>query len=228
VLVYKTPCTRYRTSMPHNTINGTGIMPQETLVLMLTVVMIFIIALLSPDATTAMLIIGLLMGIAFYLQKPRADTSNCGHSRKYVNIINRDVEPRYVTSAPRRVTSIDHDRYGMLYRGAIEVGEEHDMYGLDYDEYGHADRNVNDSTSYGNPFDRGRIHAPAAAGACPDDEANDDELDGDERITYQQRSRNDSTRVTAGTMNRRKMLDPYLRGEVEEEEDSPWWGRHEV
>ena len=34
-------------------------------------------------------------------------------------------------------------------------------------------------------------------------------------------------RVTAGTMRRRRALDPYLREELEEAEDRVWWGRHE-
>ncbi len=53
-------------------------------------------------------------------------------------------------------------------------------------------------------------------------------MDGDELMTYQARSRNDATRVTAGTMRRVKEMDKYFREEVEEREDIPWWGRHEL
>ena len=35
-------------------------------------------------------------------------------------------------------------------------------------------------------------------------------------------------RVTAGTMNRRRDLDKYLREEVEMAENERWWGRNEV
>ena len=80
----------------------------------------------------------------------------------------------------------------------------------------------------GNPYDLDRIHSPAAAGACVDDEANDAEIDGDELATYQARPSNDATRVAAGTMNRRRDMDRYFREEVEEAEDRQWWGRHEV
>ena len=94
---------------------------------------------------------------------------------------------------------------------------------------GHSDRNVGDNeyAAEGNPFNLGRMAAPQAADSCVDDEAHGDEIDGDERINYQSRSRNDSTRVTAGTMNRRRDLDKYLREEVDEEDDREWWGRHE-
>jgi hypothetical protein len=109
------------------------------------------------------------------------------------------------------------------YRGAIDIDE--------YDtEPGNHDRSKyeNDRAPYGNPFNMNRVSAPHAASACFDDEANDDELDGDERINYQALSRNDPSRTTAGTMGRRTSLDAYLHEEVAEEEDRVWWGRHEV
>lgn len=80
----------------------------------------------------------------------------------------------------------------------------------------------------GNPFAYGKIATPAAASPCIDDEANDAEMDADELNTYQARSRNDQTRVDAGTMRRRRDLDKYLREEVDQYEDQWWWGRHEV
>jgi hypothetical protein len=91
--------------------------------------------------------------------------------------------------------------------------------------YGHRDRTERDPQ--GNPFDLARI-AVDKAPTCRDDEANADELDIDESNTYQARSRNDATRVTAGTMRRLHEMDKYFREEVEEREDIPWWGRHEL
>ena len=70
--------------------------------------------------------------------------------------------------------------------------------------------------------------APTAAAAWVDDEANDMELDADEACGNNALSRNDATRVTAGTMNRRRDLDKYLREEVEMAENKRWWGRNEV
>jgi hypothetical protein len=112
----------------------------------------------------------------------------------------------------------------IAYPGAISFGSQDSLSG-----FGHVDRTrgENEARPYGNPFDTGRTSAPKAAEACADDEANGDEIDGDERITLQASSRNDATRVTAGTMNRRRDLDEYLREEVEEEEDREWWGRGE-
>lgn len=111
------------------------------------------------------------------------------------------------------------------YPGAIDVDE----YDSDA-EFGHRDRTAgdNDHAPVGNPFVRSRVTAPASADACVDDEANDDEIEGDERIAYQGLARNDPERVIAGTMNRRREFDPYVREELEETEDLRWWGRHEV
>jgi hypothetical protein len=72
------------------------------------------------------------------------------------------------------------------------------------------------------------VTAPTSADACIDDEANDDEIEGDERMAYQGLARNDPERVIAGIMNRRREFDPYVRSELEETEDLRWWGRHEV
>lgn len=96
---------------------------------------------------------------------------------------------------------------------------------------GHVDRLAGDNARRrpeGNPFDLGRTATPMAAGPEVDDEANADEVDFDEANTYQARSRNDETRVIAGTMRRRAEMDKYFREEVEEREDLPWWGRHEL
>lgn len=77
-------------------------------------------------------------------------------------------------------------------------------------------------------YNYGRTGADAVPEPCYDNEANADELDADELNTYQARSRNDAVRVTAGTMNRQRDLDKYLREEVAEAEDRYWWGRQEV
>ena len=96
--------------------------------------------------------------------------------------------------------------------------------------YGDRDQSRQDQwrTPYGNPYNTGREHAPTAAAAWVDDEANDMELDADEACGNNALSRNDATRVTAGTMNRRRDLDKYLREEVEMAENERWWGRNEV
>lgn len=113
---------------------------------------------------------------------------------------------------PGAVPSIESGEYEYkgLYRGGL------------------TDREIMDILPDGNPMNLGRDASPAAACPCIDDEANNDEIDGDERITYQLRARNDETRVIAGLMNRRSELDKFLREEVEQEENSRWWGRQEI
>jgi hypothetical protein len=115
------------------------------------------------------------------------------------------------------------------YPGAIDEG---DYTADEFDSeaaYGHRDRVELDSevAPYGNPYNRGRVAHWPAADACVDDEANNDEIDGDELATYHGRARNDAERVAAGTMNRRRDLDKYLRSECEESENRQWWGNHE-
>jgi len=230
--------------MPKTAFYVSGKLPQETLFLLLTFIVIFIVMILSPDVTTALLIIGLLVGVAVYLRNQHEkltyrDSGVLPGSPEFPSGAAVTPAPfapsgAPVTPAPFAPSGAPSGSpSGAPYRGAIDVDGETDMYALEYDEfgeYGHEDSPYSAAMSapYGNPFDLDSMGSPAAARADFDDEANNDEMDGDERITYQQRSRNDPTRVTAGTMNRHKMLDPYLRGEVEEEADSPWWGRHEV
>ena len=106
----------------------------------------------------------------------------------------------------------------------------YDMSSDDAWTQGHEDR-LTEEYEYapeGNPFDLSRTKAPYAAPPCIDDEANDDDYDIDERNTYQARSRNDQTRVDAGTMNRRKWIKQFVNEELDERENAYWWGRHEL
>ena len=80
----------------------------------------------------------------------------------------------------------------------------------------------------GNVYNYGRTAAEPTPEVCFDGEANDEEIDADEQNTYQVRSRNDEVRVVAGTMQRQRNVDRYLREEVEEAEDREWWGRDEL
>ncbi|HVE12445.1 MAG TPA: hypothetical protein VNI01_03540, partial [Elusimicrobiota bacterium] len=94
---------------------------------------------------------------------------------------------------------------------------------------GHRDRTEADADPpEGNPSNLGRVAAPWAAPPCVDDEANSAEMDVDEGAARSALTRNDPTRPAAGTIRRKKFLDPFLREEVEEFEDLPWYGRHEL
>ena len=172
--------------------------PQECIFLALSFVVAMVVVLTSHNALAAILIIGLMVAL-------------------FINVGPHGAwPPREHGAGPPMVAP-------QRYRGAIDIDE--------YDtEPGHHDRDSdeNDRAPYGNPFNLNRVGAPHAAGPCLDDEANDDELDGDERINYQALSRNDHSRATTGTMGRKTYLDSYIREEVTEEEGREWWGHHEV
>ena len=123
---------------------------------------------------------------------------------------------------------LDATPFGSRYPGAIQAASR-DVDSQGAWALGARDRQESEDVVIdGNPFDPSRLAAPGGASACEDDEANDMEQDADESNINQVRSRNDPTRVTAGTMNRRRFLDPFLREELEQEENKRWWGRHEV
>lgn len=111
----------------------------------------------------------------------------------------------------------------LQYPGAIELDE----YETEADA-GHVDRSRYEVAPEGNPFDPMRVRSDLAAAPCVDDEANDNEIDGDERMANQGTARNDATRVTAGTINRLKDMRKYLEEETLEAEEREWWGRNEV
>ena len=55
-----------------------------------------------------------------------------------------------------------------------------------------------------------------------------DGLTADEMVIYHARFRNDPTRANADPGRHRYLADKYIRSELDEAEDSRWWGRHEV
>ena len=93
-------------------------------------------------------------------------------------------------------------------------------------ENGHTELNPNDNNNkFGIPFNRTNISAPSV---LPYKELNKTTIDFDEQNTYQGLSRNDPYRPINGIMNRQKMLDPYIRDELNKEEKKQWWGNGEV
>ena len=95
--------------------------------------------------------------------------------------------------------------------------------------WGHSDWDAaaRDGVPEGNPFSRNRVAAPAAAPPCADDDALAIH-DADELNAYQARARNDPDRVRAGALRRKAFVSHYVKEELDEQEDSQWWGRHEV
>ena len=203
-------------------------------VIVLVVVAIIALAVLSSSLADAALKAGVVFAIWLSL-------SECSHGRTApaagpARPLPREgfelpgVPPPYPVYAPaRRVRRTDRQpalaRPGR-YPGAIDFDE----YDSDPAAGGQRDSRAEDSrrAPEGNPFNPGRVGVTLASGPCLDDEANDDEIGGDERMAYRGTARNDPTRATAGSMNRRRDLAKYLDEEVAEAEERMWWGRHEV
>jgi hypothetical protein len=199
---------------------------RKTLFFALTFVLVIIIAIMCPDLSTALAVIGLLLG--FYVAYLAG-----GGAPVFPSFGARPPEPAREGYYPLPGASAPYAAAAAAlppadaghYPGAIDIDE--------YDSeaaYGYRDRTEgdNDGVPVGNPFGLSRISAPPAAEACVDDEANDAEIDGDESMVYNALGRNDPQRPTAGTMNRRRDLQKDLEEEVEMQENRQWWGRHEV
>lgn len=115
------------------------------------------------------------------------------------------------------------------YRGAIDFGGEGAETGDQAPALGHSDWDAaaRADVPEGNPFDPGRVARPQAAAPCEDDDAFAIH-DADELVTYQNRSRNVPERVWAGIYRRKALVERYVREELDERENSQWWGAHEV
>jgi hypothetical protein len=119
------------------------------------------------------------------------------------------------------------------YPGAIDFGEtDVPVVGDEAPALGHVDwdaaaRDGAAAPPQGNPYDLDRIANPQAAAPCVDDDAIAI-YDGDELMAYQARSRNDPERVWAGIYRRKALVDRYVREELDERENTQWWGAGEV
>ncbi len=78
-----------------------------------------------------------------------------------------------------------------------------------------------------NPYQTNRLNSRAEPSACdygPNSEARDS-FDADRKIVEHARWRHDPHRVVAGTMRRKDLMTRYVREELDEKENEPWWGR---
>lgn len=215
----------------------------------MTFILVIIVILMCPDKTTAIIAIGSLLGFYIAYRSAGGFDDRGSHEADrlaesgFDNVLGsggnscgskaEEFYPLPGNHPPYAVGTVgQHPGVGdrpapqwQHYPGAIDI-DEYDSESAN----GVRDRLEDDNNlaAEGNPFDLDRVASPRAADACVDDEANDDEIDGDERIVYNSMARNEPTRVIAGTMNRLRDMDKYFREEVEEREDDPWWGRHEV
>lgn len=217
-----------------------GLTPQarkRAMFFAMTFVIIIIIILITPDRGNALIIVGLMLGfgaacLAAGAGLPRKGGPPPGpapgpgpeehreHREHREGFFPAPGAPAPYAVASSTIPPADAGHYP----GAIDI-DEYDTEGA----YGHRDTTEGDADAVpvGNPYNTNRVAYPPSADACVDDEANDGEIDADELNTYHARSRNDATRVTAGTMNRRKDLEKYFLEEVAQAEDREWWGRSE-
>jgi hypothetical protein len=195
---------------------------KQVLFLALTFIVIVIIAMICPDLFTAFAVIAVLLGFGVaYVSAGRSEDAAEG----FFTGPPGKPPPYPITAEPPPDSQPTLNAPG-AYPGAIDGVDDHDSDA----GYGHLDREEGENAEmpYGNIYNRNRVSTPQAAEACLDDEANDAEMDGDELMTFQGRARNDAERVTAGTMNRRKWMKPYLDEELDQSEAQYWWGRSEV
>lgn len=108
------------------------------------------------------------------------------------------------------------------YFGAIDLSDE--AFALGLADWKAAAR---DDAPEGNPFSAGRVAPPQAAPPCVDDDAVN-VLDADELNTVHARARNDETLVWAGVRERKTVVDGAVREELDERENTYWWGVHEI
>jgi hypothetical protein len=200
----------------------------------LTFLMIVLVALLSPDTTTAAALVGVFLAYACgyrLLTKKKKD----GEQKE-----GFEPSPPVVAAHPPPPTLAD-DSVAIAggpapYPGAIDPGERVGQEGLlpEYARAGYRDARAGEAVGEGNPYaisSRTAVPGVAPRGCntfpCGDIEDNNDEITGDERIVNNSLPRNEPTRVTAGTLDRRRMMTKYLEEEVAADESSRWWGQHE-
>lgn len=214
---------------------GARLSPAQAL-LGLTLLIIIVVALVAPDLAAALALAALVL--VFYVLWLRGAPPGRGEGAGAAR------EP-YATGAP---TYERNPAIGLgyassrpsggrtAYPGAIRIDPGHAVSAAEHgapDSYlwwGNVDALEADTAGlpYGNPYNTGRLAFPAAAGPCVDDMADDSELDGDEQITYQVRARNDPTRVTAGSIDRKNWFSQYVDEELGQAEARVWWGEHEL
>jgi hypothetical protein len=175
------------------------------------------------------IIIIIILGIAFWLYNNKKNDTSEEHNIILLNTLleNRPKLDKYQTH-PRYEGSIDNDILDInkSIKSALKTNLPIVPENI---ANGHPElrRNENANAPYGNAFNRTNISAPFATPIEVTKELNADILDFDEKNAYQSLGRNDPYRPINGIMNREKMMDPYLREELEEASKKEWWGNGE-
>lgn len=149
-----------------------------------------------------------------------------------------ETRPRAASEAPlpgESSTARPRESF-MAYPGAVDPGGATDPPGPS--TYGHGEHVAARvaARQHGYPFDGDRFGESAHPGfadngghphPCLDDDAVGG-VTADEMTVYHARHRNDPRRVHADPGRHKHLADKYFREELDEEEDSHWWGRHEL
>jgi len=224
-----------------------GLRGYQGLFLALTLVVMMIIILSTKDIATAIIVIGLITN--FLIISSQLTLMGDRHvkitektSKDLATSVMVNPDPSLLVSlrpgaeafttattappgaGPPAFPVVPDTHMSTQYPGAIDFGDGDEAPALGHVDWDAADR---DNVPEGNPFDLDRIQSPQAAAPCIDDDAIAI-YDGDELNTYHARARNDPERVWAGIYRRKALVDQYVREELDEQENSQWWGNHEV
>lgn len=237
-------------------LTGSGVNGYQGLFLALTLIVMIIVLLTAKDLTTAILVIGLVTNyLIISSQLTFLGDRHTKHQKKGLNggaasAVATNPPPALFAptgsyesfttattappgAGPPDVVSMPETHAEVSYPGSIDFGNLGDEDGgiasdeapaLGHTDWTTADR---DGAPEGNPFSTNRVSAPQSASPCVDDDALAF-YDGDELNTYHVRARNDPERVWAGIYRRKALVSNYISEELDERENSQWWGNHEV
>jgi len=207
-----------------------GLRGYQGFFLMLTLIVMIVVILVAQNLTTAIIIIGLISSFLIIssqltMMGDRHLATCRGQKAKEEFTMATTAPPGEGAPAFPVVPETEPPAEG--YPGAIDFGET--TVGDEALALGHVDwgEKARDNVPVGNPFSTNRVASPQAAPPCVDDDAIA-LYDGDELNTYQVRSRNNPERVWAGIYRRKALLDRYVREELDERENTRWWGAQEV
>jgi len=205
--------------------------------LVLSLVVIVAVVMLAPNLTTAVIIVGLMTNFLF-MSTQLMQLSN-QHQRTLGEPGGGRPDPNVGISAGFRdepegfgnYGAAAHSRMGAApYQGAVTLKP----FGPDAGDVGpyRAPMYTEAPESGGTPipiqdrYNLDRIGGDSRQNPCEHPAV--DVFDADERNVHLVREKNDAHRVVAGGMRRKDQLSRYLKEELDEEENSHWWGQWDV
>lgn len=185
--------------------HGLGTTETEKVVIIFVVIVILALTTLNTQVAIG-LILGVLCTVAAAAGLRRWATRRAGDAEQ--------------SSELRVLAALEGGGGGGGDGGADSWEGSFDLSGLggleEADRYGDGER----ADDYGHAIGGGEM-------ACIGGEYTDDPIGGDERMTRNSLARNDPVRPTIGLMRRRREMEQYFAEELDEAENSVWWGNHE-